>query len=416
MEADRLTREALDAFLVHWSLDEEIARAVWLLKEVPGETTMRSAGEGHRNAVSDQDLETAKRLLTMPDLQDRLMEERCLPSPFNALETARGMAGIEHEAEPIVFDEAEFQESGMFSRGRDVAIRRHGRFSPVFLHSHRFIELTWVYRGTCRQWMDEVVPDRCVDLAQGDLLILPPGARHAVGVFDESILLNVLIRESTFDRFFLRFIPENTALSDFFGSVLFGARRLGNAGAVKPSGTAGIGAGSGPVVFRTNDDPELRGILQDMMIDLCEDRAFSNESVNLRLGLFFTLLIRSHVDGASFPGPARQALSAIPPILRYMQDHQHETSLSDVAERFRYSQSWISRLFQRHVGASFIDTLTGIRMRTAEELLLHTNRSVEEISNAVGYGDATHFIRMFRRHAGTTPHQFRTGVWKGNSR
>ncbi|MCI4371871.1 MAG: helix-turn-helix domain-containing protein, partial [Thermoplasmata archaeon] len=43
--------------------------------------------------------------------------------------------------------------------------------------------------------------------------------------------------------------------------------------------------------------------------------------------------------------------------------------------------------------------------------LLHSDERVDIIAERVGYADATHFIRMFRRAHGATPAAWRAAVW-----
>jgi AraC-like DNA-binding protein len=46
-------------------------------------------------------------------------------------------------------------------------------------------------------------------------------------------------------------------------------------------------------------------------------------------------------------------------------------------------------------------------MAEARRLLLHSDEMVDVIAERVGYADATHFIRMFRRAHGATPAAWR---------
>lgn len=58
-------------------------------------------------------------------------------------------------------------------------------------------------------------------------------------------------------------------------------------------------------------------------------------------------------------------------------------------------------------GCSFLELVTGFRVRHGEELLTGTFLSVEEISERVGYADPETFIRVFRKVRGLTPGQLR---------
>jgi AraC-like DNA-binding protein len=46
-------------------------------------------------------------------------------------------------------------------------------------------------------------------------------------------------------------------------------------------------------------------------------------------------------------------------------------------------------------------------MELARQLLTRTDQLIYEVSEAVGYKNATHFSAAFKRHSGKTPKQFR---------
>lgn len=95
-------------------------------------------------------------------------------------------------------------------------------------------------------------------------------------------------------------------------------------------------------------------------------------------------------------------------LIRYMQEHYAEPlTLETLAHTFNYSIPYLSRQFRRDTGTSIIDFFIGIKMEKAQSLLQKTDLSLQEIAASVGYADASYFIRMFKRHTGTTPTQFR---------
>jgi AraC-like DNA-binding protein len=53
-------------------------------------------------------------------------------------------------------------------------------------------------------------------------------------------------------------------------------------------------------------------------------------------------------------------------------------------------------------------------MAQARRLLLHSDERVDVIAERVGYADATHFIRMFRREHGATPAAWRLRARAGD--
>lgn len=69
------------------------------------------------------------------------------------------------------------------------------------------------------------------------------------------------------------------------------------------------------------------------------------------------------------------------------------------------------------MGASFEAQLDGWRRRQAQQILTGTGLPVGTLAQALGYGDAAHFIRAFRRWEGCTPGTYRQQAARaGNSR
>ena len=58
-------------------------------------------------------------------------------------------------------------------------------------------------------------------------------------------------------------------------------------------------------------------------------------------------------------------------------------------------------------GANYSELLDQVRFDVAKQMLQDVNKSVTDISELLGYSDATHFARSFRRIAGITPHLYR---------
>lgn len=94
--------------------------------------------------------------------------------------------------------------------------------------------------------------------------------------------------------------------------------------------------------------------------------------------------------------------------LKYLEDHFRATpSMSQVAEALCISESYLGKLFRKHLGQSYHDTLTERRIQEACRLLIETNMKIYEIANTVGYRDISHFNVQFRKLTGKSPSGFR---------
>lgn len=94
-------------------------------------------------------------------------------------------------------------------------------------------------------------------------------------------------------------------------------------------------------------------------------------------------------------------------VLAYLHEHYLEDlSMENIADQFGMSAFTLSRNFKQVVGENFIDYLTHMRLQQAKTLLRNTDMKIQEIAECVGYRHS-YFHRIFKRHFGFTPGQFR---------
>lgn len=94
--------------------------------------------------------------------------------------------------------------------------------------------------------------------------------------------------------------------------------------------------------------------------------------------------------------------------VEYLQEHYNEqVTLNEVAEQAFVSTYYISRLFRKEMGKSFVDYLNEIRIEKAKVLLKDIKYKTYEVAESVGIPDAHYFSRLFKKHVGVTPTEFR---------
>ncbi|UPK44934.1 helix-turn-helix domain-containing protein [Paenibacillus pabuli] len=84
-------------------------------------------------------------------------------------------------------------------------------------------------------------------------------------------------------------------------------------------------------------------------------------------------------------------------------------SLSDCAELVNVSPSYLSRLFKKEMGVSFIEYLMNLKVQKAKELLKDTDCTITEIAERVGYSERN-LNRAFQRFVQMSPNQYRMSV------
>lgn len=94
-------------------------------------------------------------------------------------------------------------------------------------------------------------------------------------------------------------------------------------------------------------------------------------------------------------------------MLNYIQTNYQTVTLEDMAAQFHLSTPYISKYIKDKSGKTFGEQVAQVRLKRAKTLLKNGNMTVENISYAVGYPNAEHFTRVFKKAFQMTPLQYR---------
>lgn len=95
-------------------------------------------------------------------------------------------------------------------------------------------------------------------------------------------------------------------------------------------------------------------------------------------------------------------------MLNYIHQHYPETlELKHIADSVNVSSRECLRSFHDFLGISPMQYLIKYRISTAVQLLADTDYSITEICIRCGFPSPSYFSKMFRRHIGTTPSEYR---------
>lgn len=95
-------------------------------------------------------------------------------------------------------------------------------------------------------------------------------------------------------------------------------------------------------------------------------------------------------------------------VLDYISQHiSKPIDIEELADRACLTKSYLIRRFRQAMGITPLQYVQQKRIQQAQALLLSTNDSVADIAQATGFPDASYFIRVFHRHLGFTPQEYR---------
>ncbi len=97
-------------------------------------------------------------------------------------------------------------------------------------------------------------------------------------------------------------------------------------------------------------------------------------------------------------------------IMTYMENNfAKDISIEQLATLYYVSPTYLSKIFKDITGVSPINYLIQIRLTKARQLLeKEEDLTVKEVAKAVGYEDAYHFSKSFKKHFGLSPSMIRS--------
>ncbi|WP_341346679.1 helix-turn-helix domain-containing protein [Paenibacillus sp. FSL H3-0469] len=95
-------------------------------------------------------------------------------------------------------------------------------------------------------------------------------------------------------------------------------------------------------------------------------------------------------------------------IVKYIeQNYPSDLSLQEVAGKFQVSREYVSRRFKQEYGINFSDYIVSVRIEKAKLLMQNPGLKLAQISEMVGFHDVKYFSKVFKKHTGHSPKDYR---------
>lgn len=247
-------------------------------------------------------------------------------------------------------------------------------------HSHDYPEMAFVMSGTGKYHIEGQI----YDVKEGDLLIFNPGVKHQALLAEDS--------EVPTTEFFVG-----------FSDIQLKGMEPNYIPLPEP----------GNLLHTTG---ELRQKLFKICSSMDAEKAMSSHGRYFVMKAFLmqmlVYVIRSqqpkpveNTGGCSFESVNKKYV--VEQIVSYFEDHYSEKiSLDRIAENMYLSTFYISKIFKSETGDAPIRHLINIRLEKAKEILeQNPGMSIKEVAARVGYEDAYHFSKQFKKHYGISPSQ-----------
>lgn len=228
-------------------------------------------------------------------------------------------------------------------------------------------------------------------MTEGEICIIAPFTRHNVLVENDSLIISIMVRTTTFDGIFGCFLSQNDLLAMFFKNTLYETEQ------------------SNYILFHTENTESVKKMVQTIVRECHGKEKYGNVCCNSTLQLLFCMLLRRYSDTVLYYGYDKENASEIDfsLILEYIQQHYQTVTLKSLADFFHYSEAYLSKLIKKNLKQNFTTVVQGLKMQKALEYLADRELSIEQIAEKIGYDSVDYFSRNFKRHFKTPPSVYR---------
>lgn len=94
--------------------------------------------------------------------------------------------------------------------------------------------------------------------------------------------------------------------------------------------------------------------------------------------------------------------------IEYIDNHYaDEITVTKVAAHINFSPTYFSRLFKKETGCSYVEYVQFIRLQRAIALIRHSDATLEQIAEELGFNTPNYFSNVFKKYVGLTPSEYR---------
>ena len=161
----------------------------------------------------------------------------------------------------------------------------------------------------------------------------------------------------------------------------------------------------GAYVFECGTDAAL-------VQELFEELLRHSEDVRYGAFLLSAIILKVVKEGTSVvPVAIDPVYDHIAKALQYINDNFCEdVTLTQAARLLHISPQYLSAIFKKNLGISFVAYVRQLRLHYSIQLLGKKNLSITEIAFSCGFGNVSHYLRSFKGEFGMSPGKYRKNL------
>ena len=255
-------------------------------------------------------------------------------------------------------------------------------------HNHNFFELTFVLKGRGQHLLNDSV----IDYKEGDLFFLTPKDEHEFIVKEPSRFGIIKFTEQLFLE--KASFSSSTYWRKNLETVIFHSNIIAES-----------------IIHYDSDRSQFFGLYDLIKNELNNKLVYNRNILTELFGALLMVLSRNlKLSIKRKPDLIISDDEKIDNILTYIRQHilnKERIRIKVIAEEFYMAPSYVGIYIKKHAGISIQQFIMQTKLKMAERLLKESSLSINEIANKIGFVDSSHFNRVFKKHQGMNPSEYK---------
>lgn len=161
----------------------------------------------------------------------------------------------------------------------------------------------------------------------------------------------------------------------------------------------------GENVFFTGTSPDYQWLFRQMIQELQLRRVNYADFLTMILRHIFLMINRYLKEGQT---ASSDVINEIEKATHYFnENYNKQIIIEKYAEKCHMSSCWFINNFKKITKVTPMQYIVSLRITNAINLIENTDYNITEIANAVGYDNSLYFSRLFHKHTGMSPSEYK---------
>jgi AraC-like DNA-binding protein len=256
---------------------------------------------------------------------------------------------------------------------------------PKTIRKNNFFELIYVVDGTGIQ----VINDNTFQYQKGNLFLVTPKDVHSFEILTPTKFFFL-----RFNEYYIKTNSQNGQME----TVLRMEYILQNA-SHRP----------GCILKNQIDKPLIASLVESIINEQTNQQIYHQKVTEQIVNTIITVVARN--IALKLPKNIKETTGEmVLEILHYIQENIYDPKqlkAEIISEHFNISLHYLGKYFKKQTGETLQEYISNYKLRLIEARLLNSDMRINEIADELHFSDESHLNKVFRKHKGMNPSEFR---------